>query len=153
MILSKCLAKVAGERYAGFRTIREELASIYESMTKQPAPTAASGRDLEAFELCNKGRSLDNLGRSQEALACCNRALELNPRLPMAWMGKGLALTSLGRLHEATECLDRALALDPQMQQAWSNKAVVLEKLGRMDEALLCCDRALSGSGIRAGPV
>ncbi len=143
-VVGKCLAKAAVVRYAGFGTLREELASIYEGMTKQPAPKPATGRELEAFELCNKGRSLDNLGRYEEALACCNRALELSPRLPTAWMGKGIALNSLGRPHEAIECLDRALALDPQMQQAWSNKAVVLEKLGRMDEALLCCDRALT---------
>jgi len=142
-IVGKCLAKVAGERYAEFGVLREELASIYESNTKQPAPKPASGRELNAYELVNKGTSLEGLGRSEEALACYDRALALNPQVAAAWLNKGLPLTSLGRFEEALASYDRALALNPQYAKAWTNKGHVLMSLGRSEEALASYDRAL----------
>ncbi len=143
-IVRKCLAKAAAERYAGFETLREELASIYESMTKQPAPKPALGREPEAYELSNKGKALDSLGRYEEALACYDRALAVNPQLAEAWSNKGGALHRLGRYEEALACCDRALALNPQYASAWSNKGGALHGLGRYEEALACYDRALA---------
>jgi tetratricopeptide (TPR) repeat protein len=144
MIVGKCLAKLAGGRYAGFGKLREELAGIYESMTKQAAPKPASGRELGALELINKGVSLGSLGRHEEGLACLDRALALNPKEALAWYNKGLALGRLGRYEVALACYDHALALNPQLAQAWYNKGVRLASLGRHEEALACYDRALA---------
>ena len=145
-IVGKCLAKVAGERYAEFGVLREELASIYESNTKQPAPKPASGRELNAYELVNKGTSLEGLGRSEEALACYDRALALNPQVAAAWLNKGLPLTSLGRFEEALASYDRALDIAPQYAKAWTNKGNALERLGRHGEALASYDRTLAAN-------
>jgi tetratricopeptide (TPR) repeat protein len=143
MIVGKCLAKLAGERYAAFGTLREELASVYESIAKQPAPKPASGRELEAEELDNKGASLRNLVRYEEALTCHDRAIALNPQLAEAWCNKGAALGGLGRHKEALTCHDRAIALNPQLAEAWSAKGDTLERLGHSEEALACCERAI----------
>jgi tetratricopeptide (TPR) repeat protein len=150
-IVRKCLAKTAAERYAGFGTLREELAGIYESMTKQPAPKPASGMELDAFELINKGTALGSLGRSEEELACVDRALALNPQFAEAWHNKGAALVRLGRHEEALACVDRALALNSRYAEAWYNKGATLVRLGRYEEALVCFDRALAVNPRYAG--
>ncbi len=143
-IVRRCLAKAAAERFAEFGTLRDELASIYESTTNKPAPKPALGRELEAYELSNKGGALDSLGRHEEALACHDRALALNPQLAEAWSNKGAALSRLGRSEEGLACFDRALAVNPQLAKAWSNKGAALANLGRHEESLACHDRALA---------
>ena len=143
-IVRKCLAKAPTERFAGFGTLREELASIYESATRQPAPKQAFGRELKMHELTNKGVALENLGRSEEALACFDRALVIDPRFPGVWFNKGVVMQSRGRHEEALACYDRALAVNSQYSEAWSNKGISLESLGRLEDALACFDRALA---------
>jgi tetratricopeptide (TPR) repeat protein len=49
----------------------------------------------------NKGVSLENLGKYQEAIACYDIALEINPSDAMAWGGKGIAEDKLNRTQEA----------------------------------------------------
>ena len=143
-IVGKCLAKLAGERYAGFGTLREELACIYENVTKQWAPKPASGSKLNAAELNDKGLSLSNLGHSEEALGYYDRALALDPEYALAWDNKGAALGHLGRYEEELTCIDRALALNPEHALAWYNKGVELGRLGRHEEGLACYERALA---------
>jgi tetratricopeptide (TPR) repeat protein len=43
----------------------------------------------------NKGVSLENLGKYQEAIACYDIALEINPSDAEAWGGKGLQKINL----------------------------------------------------------
>jgi len=143
-IVRKCLAKAAAERCARFETLRKELASIYETTTGQPAPETAIGRELNATELSNKAVALDNLGRFEDALACCDRALVIDPRHANAWLNKGNAIGSLGRSEEAMACFDRVLEIDPRHASAWHNKGFVLDRLGRSQEALACYDRAIT---------
>ena len=68
----------------------------------------------------NKGVSLSNLGRSEEALTCYDHALTLNPRHADAWYNKGAVLAgSFQRYHEALACFEEAQKLgDPQAAQA-----------------------------------
>jgi tetratricopeptide (TPR) repeat protein len=143
MIVRKCLAKAAGERYEGFGILRDELALIYESMTKQPAPKPALGRELDVLELTSKGGALENIGRHEEALVCYDRALALNPKHAAAWCDKARPLASLGRLKEALDCAERALAINPGLVGAMVSKGAVLNMLGRTKEALACLDKCL----------
>jgi len=144
MIVAKCLAKVATGRYGEFRTLREELASIYESVTRQPATKPATGRGLNAFELNSKGAALASLRRHEEALACYDRALDIAPQEAVSWFVKGNLLASLRRHEEALTCYDRALALNPELAEAWFLKGESLQTLERFDESIACCERALN---------
>ena len=139
-----CLAKDPAARYANFDVLRVRLAEIYESLSGEAAPRPRAGIDLEAADYSNKGMSLDNLGRHDEALTCFERALEINPRLAMAWSNKGNALVRLGRPAEALTCYERALEINPRYARAWYNKGTaLLGHLGRHAEALTCIERAL----------
>jgi len=47
------------------------------------------------------GSVLDDLGRNKEALASYKKAIEINPKLEMAYNNMGVLLNNLGRNIEA----------------------------------------------------
>jgi tetratricopeptide (TPR) repeat protein len=61
----------------------------------------------------NKGTSLFNLGRFEEAIECFNKALDIDSNHAILWSNKGQSLHKLGRYSEAVECYDKSLSLDP----------------------------------------
>ena len=144
VVVLRCLAKDPRERYPTFAVVREELARIYHALAGEEIAPAASGEALEAWEWSNKGLSLLALERLEEAIECCDRALDIDPRLAMAWSNKGTSLANLGRHEEAIECCDRALDINPGLSQVWYNKGTTLIALGRHAEAIECYDRALN---------
>jgi len=52
-----------------------------------------------------------DLGESQKALQCFEKAIELDPKYASAWYNKGMALKSLGRATEADETFAEAKEL------------------------------------------
>jgi len=142
-IVEQCLAKEPASRYGEFGEVRDGLAKIYEELTGEEAPQPVKGSALTAAQLVNKGASLEALTRPEEALACYDRALEINPHFEVAWNNKGKALDTLERPEDALACFDRALEINPLYAPAWTDKTVVLNALGRIEEALMCNDRAL----------
>jgi Flp pilus assembly protein TadD len=64
------------------------------------------------------GVALDNLGRSEEAIASYNRALEIDPKKASAHCNIGVALGNLGRCEEAIASYNRALEIDPKKASA-----------------------------------
>ena len=143
-VVQRCLRKKAGERYEDFGVLRRELVALYEGFTGKSAPVPVVGKPLNAIGWSNKGVSLGRLGRPDEALACYDRALAIDPQYAMAWNNKGAALGTLGRYDEEIACCDRALAIDPQYKDAWVGKGTALAELGQPAEALACYDRALA---------
>jgi tetratricopeptide (TPR) repeat protein len=142
-LVATCLAKRPDERPADFEQVRERLGAIYRQEFGELAPSAIRGVQLSSWDWNNKGSSLDQLGLHQEALACFDQALVLNPASAEPWFNKGVALHALQKKQEALECYERALAVNPRSEQAWSNKGVVLKALGRTGQALDCYQRAL----------
>ena len=92
----------------------------------------------------NKGNSLQNLGQGSKAMACFDKALEIDPTYARAWNNKGVSLNSLGRSPEAIACFDKATEIDPRDVASWVNKGNSLNILGRSSEALACLDKALA---------
>jgi len=62
----------------------------------------------------DKGVALVALGRSEEALSCSDRALEINPDLAEVWYNKSAALHHLRRYPEARQCFEKAAQLGDQ---------------------------------------
>ena len=61
----------------------------------------------------NKGAVLCDLDRSEEAIACYNKALEINPRYAKLWYNKGVALIALGRPKEAISAFQQFIECAP----------------------------------------
>ncbi|HEV7377314.1 MAG TPA: serine/threonine-protein kinase [Pyrinomonadaceae bacterium] len=142
-IVQRCLAKDVARRYAGFNVIREELAEIYKRLTGESAPQAVMGAELDAIQWNNKGASLYELGQHEEALACWNKALNLNPLFEQAWLNKGTGLYEEGQYEEAIAYWNKALEINPLYPEAWLKKGAVLSEFNRHEEALACFERAI----------
>ena len=106
--------------------------------------TAPTQKGLTAKEWWKKGAALSHLGRDQEALQCCDKALAIDPNDAVAWALKGAALGTLGRYQEAIPCYDKALAIDPKNADSWASKGAALCLLNRHREAIPCIDKALA---------
>ena len=141
-IIQRCLEKSPGKRYQTFKEVRASLAPLLQHQTSEVIIPPQLEK-LEAWEWSNKGASLHSLGRNEEAIRCCDKALELDPRDFETWTNKGASLRSLGRNEEAIQCYDKALELDPRHTLAWTNKGASLGSLGRYQEEIRCYDEAL----------
>lgn len=141
-ILQRCLEKEPVKRYPSFRELRLDLSSLLRSRTGEVV-RPPEHEELEGWQLSNKGSSLDNLGRYEEAIICYDNALRINPQFVTAWSNKANSLLHLSRYDEAIDCCDKALAIDSSYTGAWINKANSLESSGRYEEAIKLCDKAL----------
>jgi len=141
-IIFRCLEKTPINRYFSFKELRRDLESLLKKQTGEVVKLPEL-RELEAWELVNKGFSLKNLGKPQDEIACYDRALEINPRCAEAWYNKGVELGDLAKDQKAIACFDRVLEINPGQVEAWYNKGVVLGRLGKHQEAIACYDGAL----------
>lgn len=137
-----CLEKVPDDRPSDWGVIVDWLSQTYEMVIGQPPVLEVTGPALEARELMDKGYSLTELGRLEEALEAYDSAIALKPDYAWAWARRGRTLRVLGRYNEALECYDRALEIQPQYAFAWNGKGIVLERMGRLEQSLACYEKA-----------
>lgn len=114
-------------------------------VTTVPSESFAGSTDrrTQIAAWLGKGQSYLNLDRPEDALACFDEALALNPREPEALVKKGTALEKLGRLDEALQYYDRAIEADQNMTLAYLCKGGVYNRLERYNDALECYEKAL----------
>jgi len=101
--------------------------------------------------LYNRGMTLHQLKRLDEALASYDRALALWPDNAEVLCNRGMTLHQLKRFDEALASYDRALALRADYADALHNRGTTLHELKRLDEALASYDRALAVRPDNAG--
>lgn len=108
---------------------------------------AEAERDDEAgsraASLIGKGSSLLSLDKHEEALACFDEALALEPRHPEGLLKKGTVLEKMGKLEEALGLYDQALEADNSLTVAYLLKGGICNRLERFSEALECYEKAL----------
>lgn len=72
---------------------------------------AAEPENAEAW--CIRGMYYNNHNQYAEAMASCNRALELDPEYGLAWYLKGIILTNMDMTDKAALCFENATRYDP----------------------------------------
>ena len=115
------------------------------------AGTAAVPDAARITMLLGKGQSLLNLDQAEEALACFDQVLTLDPNHPEALVKKGAALERLRKLDEAIACYDQAIAADSSMTVAYLYKGGLFNRMERFGEALECYEKALHTQETRRG--
>jgi tetratricopeptide (TPR) repeat protein len=93
--------------------------------------------------LVNVARAFLDLGRHEEVLRYCDRALALDRTLGAAYRMRGAALSALGRRDEALASYGQAVRLAPADAAAHADLGVALEAVGRERDALVCFARAI----------
>jgi len=94
----------------------------------------------------DKGTTLLQLKRFEEAIVCFDKALKLESKInePKAWAGKASALLYLEKYEEALACFNNSLEIDPGKFRAWYGKGfLLLNKMGKYEEALTCFNEVL----------
>jgi tetratricopeptide (TPR) repeat protein len=135
-LILKCLEKKADKRYSGFKEIQDELQDFYHALTDQYVKVEESGENLEAWELLNKGVSLDTLGHHREAIQCYDEALHLNPQDSKVYNNRGTAYRALGQHEQALKDYDKAIELNPWYPHAYNNRGLVYRALGQHEQAV-----------------
>ena len=122
----------------------KELARSFEAMAGVLSYDCPNNAEEKLISLFIKLGFLqpDDLGRDEEAVACFDKAIEINPKDEKAWVDKGLALYDLGRNEEALACFDKVIEINPKDAAVWSCKSWVLVDLGRDEEASACHDKS-----------
>ena len=96
---------------------------------------AASQNPMASAPVVGLGDVCRADGQAEAALACCTKALHLNPRDLGALNNCGNLLDALRRPEEAAQCLDRARQLAPDNAVVWFNLGNIQHKLGRLEAA------------------
>ena len=96
-----------------------------------------------AEEWALTGSALITERKLTDAEAAYRRALELDPRLGLAWDGLGLVFYDAGRLADARPAFERALAIDPDSARATFHLALVRDRGGDLEAAAAGYNRAL----------
>lgn len=98
----------------------------------------------EAALWIGKGQALLNLGSSEQALACFEKAVEAGPRHAAdAYVKRGMALERMEKIEDAVASYDQAIAADGSMTLAYLYKGAACNRLQRYREALDCYEIAL----------
>jgi Flp pilus assembly protein TadD len=86
---------------------------------------------------------LSEMRKPGDALGACNRAIELNPQLSIAYNTRGLARTRLKDLAGAEQDLRQAIELDPKSYYPYGNLGAVYALRGNTPLALQYTRQAL----------
>jgi tetratricopeptide (TPR) repeat protein len=116
----------------------KELGLVMHPWTSTSAGPESSGsitnpQDADAW--VNKGLTLEDQRKYDEAVTAYDKAIELDPGNVEAWFRKGFTLRLQGKYDEAIKAFDKAIELNPRYEVAWYNKGYTLELLGRTAEA------------------
>ena len=84
----------------------------------------------------NLGTVLAGKGHLDEAIACYNKAIELDPKYAGPHNNLGVALKDKGQLDEAIACYKKAIELDPKFAEAHTSMGSAMSSKGQLDEAI-----------------
>ena len=90
-----------------------------------------------------KGLALTSLCRYDEAIACFDSALLIDPNNSIACCERGFTLEQMGNYEEAMKAYNETLDIDSKYTIALNNKGVLFSRLGNHNEALKWYDKAL----------
>ena len=95
----------------------------------------AGEEEVDIEELFYEGSDLHGEGRHDEALACFDRCLSIDPDYVDALLGKAMVHLARKQFDEAIELGKRIVELTPDDVLAHTNLSVFYQRAGRIPEA------------------
>lgn len=118
----------------------EEALSEYESAL-QVAPDMPESEELRSICHSNRGICYLKLGKYEETVKECSKAVELNPAYVKALLRRGEAYEKLERYEEAISDMKKILEVEPSNDQARRNivrlEPLAREKMEKMKEEMM----------------
>jgi len=90
---------------------------------------------MKVEALLTKSNILFNLGKSDEAIAAIDKAIQLDPKNFRVWEEKALDYYVFGIYNESLAAYEKMTELEPKNALAWKGKGDVLKALGHQAEA------------------
>lgn len=107
-------------------------------------PNKKQGTNKESADTwCNKGVTLGELGKHEDAVKCYDRALEIDPDFADAWYNKGELLCELAEFDDGIKCYDKVLEIDPNYASAWYIKGLICSLKEETETVLECLAKAI----------
>lgn len=134
----KCMGASLNYQAAGISSGTEAAIKWFNAVLKEEPNSAGVWVD--------KGRTLIELKRFEEAIVCFDKALDLKSKInePKAWVGKASALLYSEKYQEALACFNNSLEIDPGNVRAWGGKGLLLlDEMEKYPEALACFNEVL----------
>ena len=100
-----------------------------------PRDVRSGGQSASCGDLIAAGQKEEDRGEFLAALACYQRATEVDPTMPRAHLNVANALQRLGHQEEAIEALRRSIACAPDYAPAHFNLALLLNDRGDRNAA------------------
>jgi len=105
-------------------------------LTRDLAPEAVEG-------WFNCGLVYQRIGQVDDAIACYQGALRIDPDNPKSWCNLSTVCFERGDLVEAEKNVRQSLKLRPDYARAWDSLASVLSAQNRLQEAAEACEQAI----------
>lgn len=90
------------------------------------------------------GASDLNRGRTEQAMAHFNRAIQLDPQQAGGYLGRGNTFNILGRYEEAVADYNTAIGIDPNQAEAYANRAIAYDRLKEYEKAIADYEKCLA---------
>ena len=91
----------------------------------------------------NLGSVLKELGESQKAISCFQKAIEIQSNHADAHYNLGNTLKDLGEHKKAISCYEKAMQINPNHAGAYNNLGNVFKDLGEHKKAISCYEKAI----------
>lgn len=116
-----------------------------QALTQQLERLQSTNTQLSftAHDYVEQGKAFYFENRFEEAIACYDKALTMEPENFKAWFSCGAAQVKLQQLDKALAAYDRALQLKPDFPEAWFGRGTLLTKQQRWEEAIAAYDKAI----------
>lgn len=92
---------------------------------------------------CISGTICTTAGKYDLAIAACNKALEIDPQLAIAYNNRGRAYYHKGQYDSAIKDYAKAIELDPELTLAYYMKGIILSGSEKKKEAIECFKKFL----------
>jgi Flp pilus assembly protein TadD len=97
------------------------------------------------------GRRLPRLHQLEKALADYSKAIELDPKNPVAWSNRGITYRDLHQREKALADLNKAIELAPKFAPAWNIRGNAYRDLHQYEKAIADYSKAIELDPKNAG--
>jgi tetratricopeptide (TPR) repeat protein len=145
-IIRKCLDKCPANRYQHFHEIHHDLeVLLWDSMGEVhnvESESAIENPLEESVRLGNKALSCYSINLLDDAVAYCDKSLEIEPRNVFSLNIKGLCCVKQRNFSDAIRWFDKANDIAPEYSEAWNNKGGCYKEIGDIENAFRCFKKA-----------
>ncbi len=135
LIFSLLVLAFSGMTYLRNKVWKDEL-SLWADVIHKSPDKARPNNTL--------GAAYGDLGDFEKAERYLEKAIQINPRHPMAYFNLGAVRGKQGLLEEKTKYYEKALEVNPKLVKAYGNLGAIYGKKGNPGKALEFLNRALS---------